>query len=212
MITASILKQLAPSLKQDKAAVMSPLLDSICPKYGISTPDIFHEFIANLLHECMEFTRFEEGLNYSAKALSETFGRHRISIDDCNKYGRTPAHAADVKMIANIVYGGEWGKINLGNIALNDGYNFRGSGPIQMTGRGNISAFTNYINKKSGTSYSVEQMAELLRTNIEMGIHSACWLFAIAKNLIQLAIDDNMTAVVKKINAFLKSSCAPQVI
>ena len=37
----------------------------------------------------------------------------------------------------NFIYGGEWGKRNLGNIDPDDGFRFRGGGLIQLTGRAN---------------------------------------------------------------------------
>lgn len=200
MINGTILKQLAPSLPQVKADQYAKDLDTICPKYGIDTPDIFHEFIANLIHECMEFTRFEEGLNYQAVALTKVFGRHRISIDDCYRYGRTAKQKANPQMIANIIYGGEWGRINLGNKQQGDGWFFRGSGAMQLTGRGLITKFAAYYNTKFGTSFTPEQMAEQLRTNVVIGIHGACWFFAIEKKLIDEAINDEVLEIRKRIN------------
>ena len=92
MITGQQLKSICGSLDIDQATRIAYLLDSICPKYGINSPDIFHEFIANVLHESKEFTAMEENLNYSATALRSLFGRHRISDSDCEKYGRTAIH------------------------------------------------------------------------------------------------------------------------
>lgn len=109
MITGTILKQLAPSLPQAKADNIAALLEKVCPMYGINTADIFHEFIANLLEETGEFSKLEESLNYQAVALTKVFGRHRISIDDCYRYGRTMKQPANQQAIANILYGGEWG-------------------------------------------------------------------------------------------------------
>lgn len=200
LINGTILKQLAPTLSQDKANQYAFDLDTICPKYGIDTPDIMHEYIGNLVHECMDFTRFEEGLNYQAVALTKVFGRHRISIDDCYRYGRTAKQKANQQMIANIIYGGPWGLANLGNKQQGDGYMFRGSGAMQLTGRGLITKFATYYNAKFGTSYTPEQMAEMLRTNVTIGIHGACWFFCIEKKLIDEAINDEVLAIRKKIN------------
>jgi putative chitinase len=201
MINDKQLTSICPAIKGTLAVLISEKLSKICPQYGISTPDIFHEFIANVLEECGEFTTFTENLNYSAEALISKFGRHRISVADAKKYGRIDGkQKADQKAIANILYGGKWGRINLGNTEPNDGWNFRGSGAIQNTGRANISKFAKYYNNRFKTNYSVEEVAELLRIDLDISIHSACWFFAIAKDLIQEAIDDKMLDIVKKIN------------
>ncbi|AKU43454.1 endolysin [Caulobacter phage Sansa] len=76
-----------------------------------------------------------ENLNYSVDGLIESFGRHRISIAEAQKYGRAPGRPANQEMIANIVYGGEWGRKNLGNTQPGDGWERRGMGIIQNTGR-----------------------------------------------------------------------------
>jgi predicted chitinase len=51
--------------------------------------------------------------------------------------------------IANIIYGGEWGRKNLGNTQPGDGWRFRGGGLPQITGRANytgmkLSDFSTY--------------------------------------------------------------------
>jgi putative chitinase len=43
-------------------------------------------------------------------------------------------------------------------------------------------------------------MASRLRADIEIGIHSACWIFAVAKKLIDEAERNEMKTIVKKIN------------
>lgn len=200
MISATQLRYICPNLPEDKAKVIAPLLDSICPQYGIDTPDKFHEFIARLCVECGEFKVFEENLNYSVQGLMKTFSRARISDVECNRLGRQNGMPAHQKEIGNTIYGGEWGKKNLGNTQQGDGWMFRGAGMIQTTGRRNTTQFTNYYNKLKGTSFTPEQMAEMLRTNLEIMVHNACWIFAISMNLIQLAIDDNLTKIVERIN------------
>lgn len=200
MITPDQLTEIAPSIKGQKAVSISASLNKICPQYGINTSDIFHEYIANVLVECKEFTQFEENLHYSSESLINNFGRHRISMEQALLYGKNSEHGSNPKAIANIIYGGEFGKNQLGNEQPTDGWDFRGSGPIQLTGRNNHTAFNLFYADKFKNRFTVNEMASFLRGNTDMGIHSACWLFSIAKNLIQLAINDDMKAIVKKIN------------
>lgn len=75
-----------------------------------------------------------ESLNYSTEALRAKFP-NRISQADAQKYGRNSSHPANQEMIGNIIYGGEWGKKNLGNTQPGDGYKYRGRGLSQVTGR-----------------------------------------------------------------------------
>ena len=101
--TGTILKQLAPSLSIEIANQYAAQYNSICPVYGIDTADKFHEYIANVLHESGGLTRFVEGLNYQAVVLTKKFGRHRISVDDCYRYGRTSTQPANQVAIANTI-------------------------------------------------------------------------------------------------------------
>jgi len=100
--------------------------------------DDLADFLPNILHESMMLERMEESLNYAADRLVAVFGAHRITPAQAQRYGRIPGRqAADQRAIANIVYGGEWGRKNLGNIMLDDGWIYRGRSPIQITGRAN---------------------------------------------------------------------------
>lgn len=78
-----------------------------------------------------------ENMNYSVAGLRGQFGRHRISDADCRKYGRAKGQAADQQAIANIVYGGEFGRDQLGNVKPGDGWKYRGGGMCHNTGRTN---------------------------------------------------------------------------
>jgi len=80
-------------------------------------------------------------MNYSVQVLINTYGRNRISIEDANKLGRQPGEGplpiARQRAIANILYGGDWGKTNLGNTEPNDGWQFRSRGMGLCQGRRN---------------------------------------------------------------------------
>ena len=82
-----------------------------------------------------------ESLNYSVAGLLKTFGRHRITEAQAKRYGRSGSRKADQKAIANIIYGGSWGRENLGNEMPGDGWLFRGGGLPQLTGRRNFAKF-----------------------------------------------------------------------
>lgn len=78
-----------------------------------------------------------ENLNYKSSALISKF-RGRISIADANKFGRIDGkQPANQNAIANIIYGGDFGRRQLGNTQPGDGWRYRGRGLVQITGRRN---------------------------------------------------------------------------
>lgn len=141
-----------------------------CVRWGIDTIREVASFLANINVESAGLTRLTESLNYSTQGLLKTFGRHRISEADAEKYGRNAKHPADQEMLANILYGGAWGARNLGNTEPGDGWRFRGYGPKQLTGRANQSLF----GKAMGIP--VEQVPGYVRTP-EGGMMSAGWFW-----------------------------------
>jgi putative chitinase len=90
-----------------------------------------------VLHECGRLTIREESLNYSFAGLTGTFGKHRITPERARELCRMDGRGANQEEIANCVYGGEWGRKNLGNTEPGDGWRYRGRGLIQITGRNN---------------------------------------------------------------------------
>lgn len=114
--------------------------------YGLATA--FHETGGKLAPNT-------ESLNYSPEGLVATFGRHRISEADAKRLGRKPGEGPLPMerqwQIGNILYGGDWGKTNLGNTEPDDGWNFRGRGMDHCTGR------QNYL--KTGEAIGVDLIA-----------------------------------------------------
>lgn len=102
-------------------------------------------FLGQVHVESGGFTTLVESLNYSVTALKTLFGRHRISLSDAKEFGRTQARPANQRALANLLYGGEWGRKNLGNTEPDDGWRFRGRGLKQLTGRGNYRAFAVFM-------------------------------------------------------------------
>ena len=87
-------------------------------------------FLGQCEHETGGFTLFTENLNYSSQSLRNTFGRYYPDPLLATQHHRKP------QLIANHVYGGR-----MGNNQPNDGWNFRGRGAVQLTGRNNYTAF-----------------------------------------------------------------------
>lgn len=113
-------------------------LELAIAKYPALQPrPVLKRWLGNMHVESMGFSQLTESLNYSVEALIKKFGRHRISEADARRYGRSPQHAANQQAIANLLYGGPWGKENLGNEAHGDGWAHRGAGFLQMTGKAN---------------------------------------------------------------------------
>lgn len=106
------------------------------------------EFLATVYYESKYLSSLVENLNYSSDALLKKFGRHRISYEDALRYGRSGYHRSNPQAIANCIYGGKWGLDNLGNFKPNDGWHYRGQGPIQLTGRHNWEAFGRFLGRE----------------------------------------------------------------
>ena len=90
-------------------------------------------FMGQVLHESAMLEKLEEGLYYkTAGRLIATWPTRFKTPEDELPYLRNP------EALANKVYGGRMGNINAG-----DGWKFRGSGLIQVTGADNFHALQN---------------------------------------------------------------------
>jgi len=131
------------------------------------------------------YTTLTENLNYSVEGLLKTFGRHRISEADARKFGRMPGRPANQSAIANLVYGGEWGRKNLGNILPGDGWLFRGSGLKQITGRANTEA----------SGFTPAQLREDLNASAKAAAD-----FFVSHACVAPAMRDDVRAVTRQVN------------
>lgn len=152
--------------RNDEAAAW---LSSVIYLYGITN---VAEFLGQVMYESNRLQNFRENLNYSVEALLASFGRHRISEADARKYGRAPGQRADQVMIGNILYGGEFGRKNLGNVLPGDGYRFRGHGAIQLTGRDAHQRFSDFLGMPE-----IMEHPELVADDPYLACHAAGWFW-----------------------------------
>ena len=108
----------------------------VIEKFGINNPLRMAHFLAQCSHESINFTAVKENLNYSAKALMGTFKKYFPTLELALQYERKP------EKIGNKVYANRMGN---GDEASGDGFNFRGRGYIQLTGKNNYKAFSDFI-------------------------------------------------------------------
>jgi len=158
-------------------------------EYKINTPNRIAGFMAQCAHESLDFTRLEENLNYSEKALNAVFGRYfGEGKRDAKDYARKP------EKIANYVYQDEFRSKRgaMGNVNDGDGWLFRGRGIKQLTGRNNYTAFGKTV------KMSAEEAAEYVATP-KGAIESACWFWKTNK-LAKWADDGDNVGLTKKIN------------
>lgn len=192
MVTPALLA-LAVS-KPRSAAELEPWAVAIrkaCTKFEIDRIRRVAAFITQMAHES-DLTTRSENLNYSVEGLLKTFGRHRISAADAQRYGRKAGQSANQQMIASCIYGGPWGAKNLGNTEPGDGWLFRGTGPLQVTGRDNFTRFAEAM------AMPLPAALEYART-LEGGIMAAAWFWE-SNDINRLADTPGVTDESKAIN------------
>jgi len=190
MLTAEQLKKICPSLKDDRAIVLSVLINSVCPRYQINTPPRLQAFLAQIAHESGEFSIKTENMNYLAPERIVSIWPSRFSLTG---EGKLNAHdyIHNAEKLGNQVYAGRMGN---GAPETGDGYRYRGGGFLQLTGKESYQHYANYIKK------DVVETADLVRSTDEFALDSACWEYVIDKKLNDESDAHDFIAITKKIN------------
>jgi len=116
-------------------------------------------FLSQVAHESGNFRVLYENLNYSAAGLLKVFPKY-FNATTAAQFARKH------QLIANRVYAN---RIGNGNEASGDGWNYRGRGYLQVTGRANYKAFSQYIGE------DCEKNPDLIAT--KYSLDSALWFF-----------------------------------
>ena len=177
MITAEQLAKLHIDAK-----FLDPLNETF-DRFAINTSTKQAAFIGQLGHESANFTRFEEGLSYSADRLMKIWPKRFPTLESAQPYARNG------KALANKVYANRMGNRDE---ASGDGGRFFGRGAIQLTG------YSNYFHcgKALGVDFVMEP--QLVATP-KYAILSAGWFWS-THNCNNLAEAADWVALTKKIN------------
>lgn len=97
---------------------------AVFAKYGINSPLLVAHVMAQISHECGAGHDVVENLNYTAGRMMQVWPSRFPTMDSAAPYAGNP------RALANKVYGGR-----MGNVGPDDGWNYRGRGASQTTGR-----------------------------------------------------------------------------
>jgi putative chitinase len=157
-------------------------------RFGISTPVQQASWIGQCGHECGNFRIMEENLNYRAATLLKLFSR-----TPKRAWGFTPEEAAayekQPQRIANRIYGNRMGNRDE---ASGDGFRFRGSGFLQLTGH------SNFFHAGQALGEDFVMQPELVRTP-KYAAMTAGWFWQTHK-LNQYADSRDFLMMTKRIN------------
>jgi putative chitinase len=98
---------------------------AVFQKYGLTTPLVVAHAMGQFSEECGAGLEMAENLNYSEEGLLRTWPSH-FSASMAQRYAHNP------RMIADVAYGGRMGNAPP---PADDGWNFRGRGLSQCTGK-----------------------------------------------------------------------------
>ena len=177
-------------LKIEKLSNLVPehILSKVADIKRIDDDLILCHFLSQCAHESMGFAAVIENLNYGEKALLKIFPKY-FNEKNAVKYARRP------ERIANRIYADRLGN---GPESMGDGYKYRGRGYIQITGKDNYTAFSEYIGKNC--------VAYPEYVSMRYPLESAAWYFTV-NNLWriceQVANLETIEKLTKRINGGL---------
>lgn len=127
-------------------------------KYGITNTNVQKAILATIAKES-GFTASQEASYKTTPParIREVFGSRFANMSD----EEINALKKDDNAFWEKVYGGEWGKKNLGNTQPGDGAKYLGRGFNGITGRANYKYYTDLL-KKSGSSLDILSNPEIL--------------------------------------------------
>lgn len=126
------------NLKALEHKLPANILDEIpsLEKFGLNTDLRLAHFLSQTHHESGGFKTFRENLNYSTDGLMKVFPKYFPNEIIAGQYQRN-----QVK-IGSRVYANRMGN---GDERSEDGYKYKGRGALQLTGKDNYKAFSDFV-------------------------------------------------------------------
>lgn len=178
-ITREAWKKFAPKCPVAWTEALFSNLDFLTEKGILESELRWCHFAATVLWEANGFKELRENLNYRTigalrKAWPSRFGH--LSDAQCKVYLKNP------RGLGNKVYNGRMGN----RIGSNDGYDFRGGGWIQTTGRSAVDTYCNMLGIEA-TSTTLDDPILTLKFAALEWEHSKCNEWADANDIREVA-------------------------
>jgi len=152
-------------------------------KHGITNPLVQKAILATIAKESgFTSTREVPYSRTSASRIRQIFGNRFSGLSD----SEIDNIKKDPKRFWEKVYGGNFGRKNLGNINPGDGAKYIGRGFNGITGRSNYQTYTDML-KKSGTNVDLVSNPEILEKNPEISaeVNALYFLKGLSSSLIK---------------------------
>lgn len=190
MIESRLLTHLSPRLTVLEAQDIADAFNAVVDRYEVDSNRRIAAAMGQCCHESAGFMVMEENLNYRAATLLKMFPYTPRRTWGFNGIGDADAVVAGgPRSIANRIYGSRMGN----NPNSDDGYDFRGSGYIQLTGYEAFAAYEDECGE--GIANDPDKVRRLPH-----GAMSALWVFAVFKKCNPLADDWKIETIGGRIN------------
>ena len=183
MLTPNQLKRMAPTLDSSKLLIYTDTINNYTEVFGIDTPTRLAYFMGQVLVESGDLNKSREDLGYSATRLMQVWPKRFPTLEIAKQY------EFNAQKLANFVYSNRMGN---GGPETNDGWEYRGAGWIQLTGKFNQELFA------TETGVPLAGIGDYLGTS-KGAAESACWYWW-KHGINRLADFGNLDAVSDAIN------------
>lgn len=169
ILTLEILRQRWPNGDQHIPGLIEGIVassDAVLTRYNVNTPLLVAHMFAQFSEECGQGLEMVENMNYTAQRLRQVFPTHFTPT-----MAQRAAH--NPEMTADIAYGGRMGNAPPPST---DGWDFRGRGLSQVTGKNGFQSLQDML-RKQGLDIDIMSDQDLVcnpKYTLECGV--ADWL------------------------------------